>query len=145
MITLDLSIIAAIVIFLLLIFALNRILFKPLQKILAERESRTTGLINKARENTDAQLQLFNAYQMTIKNARMEGYRRQEQVRTEAMNKRAELLAAARESSEQLIRESRDIISSQVEKAYQQLASEAQEMAQRISAIILERESLKVE
>ncbi len=143
MINLDSSIIPAIVIFLLLIFALNQILYKPLMKVLAERESRTTGLVNQAKKDLDHHLGLLEKYQASIKNARMAGYRRQEQVRAEAQKKRAEVLAHSRAAAETLIQESRDSIRLQVETAKQQLALDAQDMAQRITSAILGRSALE--
>jgi F0F1-type ATP synthase membrane subunit b/b' len=82
---------------------------------------------------------LFNEYQETIKNARMEGYKRQEQLRGEAMQKRASLLADARKAAELKIQESREVISAQVETAKEQLARDAQEIARKITATVLER------
>lgn len=139
MISLDSSVIPALIIFLGLMVALNCILFKPLARILAERKSRTSGLVDAAQEKMKNQLHLFNEYQASIKNARSEGCRRQEKLRTEAMTKRAELLAQARKSAERLIQESRDSIHSQVEAAKQQLADDAQEMARKITSSILDR------
>lgn len=139
MINLDGSIIPALIVFLALIAALNLILFKPLARILAERQSRTAGLMAAAQEKTNYQLHMFHEYQASIKSARMEGYRRQEQYRTEAMTRRAELLARARESAEQMVRESRDSIRSQVETAKQQLALDAQEIGRKITSSILDR------
>jgi F-type H+-transporting ATPase subunit b len=142
MISLDASIIPAIVLFLLLIFILNRLLFKPLQKIQAERESRTSGLMNEAQAKMDRQLGLLKEYQATIKNARMQTYHQQEQVRTEAMQKRAEVLAKAKAAGEQMIRDSRASILSQVELAKQQLDLEAQELARGIASTLLGRTAL---
>jgi F-type H+-transporting ATPase subunit b len=142
MISLDASIIPAIVIFLLLIFVLNRLLFNPLQKIQAERERRTSGLMGETRVKMDHQLELLDKYQATIKNARMEAYRQQEQVRSEAMQKRAEVLAKAKAAGEQMIRDSRASILSQVESAKQQLDLEAQELARGIATTLLGRAAL---
>lgn len=139
LISLDGSLIAAIVIFLVLIAALNRILFKPLARVQAERESRTTGLMARAQEQIKYHQDLFDRYQAAIKSARMEGYRRQEELRAQALQKRAELLAQARASAEMSIQQSRASIQEQIELAKQQLASEAQEVASKISAIILEK------
>jgi F-type H+-transporting ATPase subunit b len=145
MVSLDWSIIPAIIIFLLLIFALNCLLFKPLQKIQAERESRTSGLMGEARARMSHQLDLMNEYQATIKNARMESYRRQEQLRNEAMKKRAEVLAKARTAGEQMIQDSRTSILSQVEAAKKQLDQEAQELARSITSAILGRSALNAD
>ena len=139
MINLDSSILAAIVIFLVLVAALNQLLFKPLMAIQAERESRTTGLMRLAKERQNRQLNLFNQYQASIKNARMEGYRQQEQLRADALKKRAELLAQARVAGEGMIRDSRDSLRTQVETAKQQLALDAQEMARTIASTFLGR------
>ena len=103
MINLDASIIAAILIFLMLVIVLNRLLFKPLQRVQAERESRTTGLMTEAQAKMDHQLDLLNEYQAMIKAARMEAYRQQDQLRREAMKKRVETLAKARTAGEQMI------------------------------------------
>ena len=139
MINLDRSIIPAIIIFLLLIVVLNRLLYKPLMKVLAERESRTTGLVHQAQEDVNHHLGLFEKYQASIKNARMEGYRRQEQLRAEAQKKRAEVLAQSRSAAEKLIQDSRESIRLQVETAKHQLTVDAQDMAQRIASTILGR------
>ncbi len=139
MITLDNSIIPAIVIFLLLIAVLNWLLYKPLMKVLAERESRTTGLSHRTQEDLTHHMSLFEKYQASIKNARMEGYRRQEQLRAEAQKKRAEILAQSRAAAEKLIEESRNSIRSEMDAAKRQLTLDAQDMAQRITSTILGR------
>jgi len=142
MISLDSSIIPAIIIFLVLIMVLNWLLFRPLQRIQAERESRTTGLMSEAQAKMDHQLDLFNEYQATIKNARLEAYRQQEQLRNDAMKKRAEVLGNARTAGERMIQDSRASILSQVESAKRQLDREAQELARGITSSILGRSAL---
>ena len=139
MINLNASIIPAIVIFLMLVVVLNRLLFKPLQKVQAERESRTTGLMKEVRAQMNHQLDLLNEYQATIKAARMEAYRQQDQLRTEALKKRVDVLAKARTAGEQMIQDSRISILSQVEAAKRQLDLEAQDLAHGIASTILGR------
>ncbi len=139
MINLDGSIVVAILLFVLLIVALNQLLFKPLSRIQAEREDRTSGLLARSKEKMDRHSGLFDEYRAAIKNAKMEGYRRQDELRAEALGKRAEALAQARKEAERMIADSRDSIFSQVESAKQQLAPEAQKMARKISSTVLER------
>ncbi len=143
MINLDSSIVPAIVIFLFLIVALNKLLFKPLQKVQAERESRTTGLMRQTQENLNHHLSLFGKYQESIKNARMEGYHRQEQLRAEALKKRAEILARSRAAAERMIVDSRESIRAQVETEKQLLTLDAQEIAGSFTSTILGRWDLK--
>jgi F-type H+-transporting ATPase subunit b len=69
----------------------------------------------------------------------MEGYRRQELLRAEAMKKRAEVLAQSRAAAERLILESRDSIEAQVDTEKQLLTLDAQEIAGSIASTILGR------
>ena len=139
MISLDSSIIPAIIIFLLLIFALNSVLFRPLMRVQAERESRTSGLLIETQKQIDRHVDLFSRYQASLKNARLQGYRHQEQVRAQAMKKRGEVLESARLNAEQLIQDSRAVVQSQVATAKEQLGRDAQEIARNIVSTILQR------
>ena len=139
MISLDSSIIPAIIIFFLLILALNSLLFQPLMRVQAERESRTSGLLIETQKQVDRHVDLFSRYQASLKNARLQGYRHQEQVRAQAMKKRAEVLESARSNAEQLIQDSRASIQSQVATAKEQLGRDAQEIARSIVSTILQR------
>ena len=139
MISLDSSIIPAIIIFLLLILALNSLLFRPLMRVQAERESRTSGLLIETQKQIDRHVDLFSRYQASLKNARLQGYRHQEQVRAQAMKKRGEVLESARLNAEQLIQDSRAVVQSQVATAKEQLGRDAQEIARNIVSTILQR------
>ena len=139
MITLDGSLIWAIVIFLVVLAALDRILFRPLSQVQEERKKRTSGLMAQVRTELDYHLELFNQYQAKIKHCRTEAYRQQEKIRADALQKRAEALARARAYGERLIEESRASIRDQVEAAKARLEDEAGEMASGIAARILRR------
>ncbi len=137
MINLDGSILPAIVIFLTLIFILNRILFRPLLEVQAEREKRTAGRKAEAGKQLAHQSDLFRRYHETIRNARLEGYRLQEQARSEALKRRAEALDRARIKAEELTRESRESLREQVRAAREQIGREADGMARSIAERIL--------
>jgi len=139
MISLDWSIIPAIIIFVVTIFALNFLLFRPVLKVHAERERRTTGLMSQIREDLDHHMQLFDQYQATIKNARMEGYRMVEKSRLEAMQFRNNVMEKARKNAEQLSQDAREAIRSQVADAKVNLVPDAKEIAGQIASAILQR------
>ena len=139
MISLDFSIIPAIILFLTLVFALNYLLFKPLLKVQAEREERTAGQHEQARRRLSHHLDLFNRYIAAIRGGRMDGYRLQEQLRSDAMKKRAEALEQSRKRAEALVQESRTSIQVQVDAAKALLEREAHEMAGGIAAAVLHR------
>jgi F-type H+-transporting ATPase subunit b len=139
MISLDWSIVPAILIFIVTIIALNYLLFRPVLKVQAERERRTSGLMAQTRKDLDHHLQLFDQYQATIKNARMEGYRSIEKARSEAMITRDGLLQRGRDAAEQLLAQARTEVQQQIVAAKAQLGAEAQDIARRIASTILQR------
>jgi F0F1-type ATP synthase membrane subunit b/b' len=95
--------------------------------------------MSKTRSDLDHHLKLFDQYQATIKNARMEGYKILEKSRSEALNYRNILLQDGRGSAEKLILDARAEIQKQIGSAKVQLETEAQEIARRIASAILRR------
>lgn len=142
MLSLDASIMAAIIIFLPLVAALNQLLFKTLQRVRAERESRTTAMITEAQSTMTHQLSLLSEFQATIKNARMEACRQQEQLRSEAMKKRAEAPANARAAGKQMIQDPCASIFFRVEGARRKLDLKTQGLARGMASTILGRSAL---
>lgn len=139
MISLDWSIIPAIIIFVATIFTLNFLLFRPVLRMQAERERRTTGLMSQVRKDLDHHLGLFDQYQSTIKNARLEAYRMVEASRSKAMQYRNRTLEHGRDHAEQLIREARGTLQNEVVAAKAALERDAQEIAGQIASAIFRR------
>jgi F-type H+-transporting ATPase subunit b len=139
MVSIDLSIIPAIVIFLSLVVSLNYLLFRPLLKVQAERARRTSGVMSEARRSLDHQTDLTQRYQDAVKNARLEGYRGLERARSEAALKRSEVMKRARSEADLRLEESRTSIQAQVREARGELDREAYEIARGIATAILQR------
>lgn len=139
MIGIDSSLIAAVLIFLSVVLALNYILLRPLSRVLEERAARTTGVVEKANGDISRSGELFGQYQAALKAARIEGYRRMETARAEALKKRADALAEARAKAQQMVKESRVAIQNQSEESKSRLGRDVDEIAQAIAASILGR------
>jgi F-type H+-transporting ATPase subunit b len=139
MVSLDSSVVPALVIFLSLVVALNYLLFQPLMRIQDERARRTSGSMEESREKLGRYAKLVESYEAAIRNGRMEGYRRQEQVRSEAMTKRVTALEKAKLSAEQMLQQSREQITGQIRDAKANLGRDAQELAARIASAVLKR------
>jgi F-type H+-transporting ATPase subunit b len=139
MIGIDSSLIAAVLIFLSVVFALNYVLLRPLSRVLEERAARTAGVVEKANGDISRSGELFGQYQAALKAARIEGYRRMETARAEALKKRADALAEARAKAQQMVRESRAAIQNQAEESKSRLGRDVDEIAQAIAASILGR------
>lgn len=124
---------------LVMVFVLNATLFKPINRILEEREKRTGGRSGEARDILRRVEEKTANYEHSLREARAEGYRLMEQVRAEAMLERQNMLNIIREEVERLIAEQKEAIASQTDAARATLGGEAQRIAREIGERILHR------
>ncbi|WP_419661279.1 AtpF1: ATP synthase, subunit beta (ATP synthase F0 sector subunit beta) [Desulfosarcina variabilis str. Montpellier] len=78
MVSVDVSIVVQIVNFLLLIWILNMVLYKPIRKILLERKEKITGLQGVIDGSDQAVIEKENAYAEGVRQARAEGQKEKE-------------------------------------------------------------------
>ncbi len=128
-----------IAIILLMVFVLNNTLFKPINRILEERERRTRGRSGEARDILQRVDEATTNYERSLREARAEGYRLMERERAEAMNERQAKLNALREEVVRNVEEEKALIRSQAEEARQRLEADARSIAAEISSQILHR------
>ncbi len=124
---------------LLMVFILNKTLFKPINHILAERERRTRGRSEEAEgilRRVDANM---SRYEKSLREARADSYRLLEQERGGAMLERQSKLDAVREEVGRSIAVEKESIQTQVDDAKATLTDEAQLVAAGVSAQILGR------
>jgi F-type H+-transporting ATPase subunit b len=139
MISLDGSVIPAIIIFLGLVVSLNYLLFQPLIRIQSQREKLTTGSMAESRMKLQQYVSQLDSYQAAIRNGRMETYRQQELIRSDAMKKRVDVLGRARTAAEGLVQESQEQLNAQVQAAKLELTTEARDLAIGIASAVLRR------
>src|SRR5215467_14393613 len=77
-------------------FILRTIFFKPLLKVMTEREARTTGAQKAAEVAQAAAAEKIKQYQEALKQARAKVYAEQETARKKVLDERAELVKQAR-------------------------------------------------
>jgi F-type H+-transporting ATPase subunit b len=135
----DGTIILHIIIILVMVYVLNATLFKPINRILEERERRTRGRSGEARGIIQQVEEKLAAYERSLRDARSEGYRLMEQERAEAMRERQLKVDAVREDVSRLAEEEKSVIHAQTEEARSALARDAGEIATEISSHILHR------
>jgi F-type H+-transporting ATPase subunit b len=135
----DGSLFVHIAIILIMIWVLNRTLFRPINRILAEREARTGGTSGEAAAVLQQVEQKLTAYEKGLRDARGAGYQKMEAVRAEAMAARQTELSAVRDEVGGLVKAEKDSIASQAQEAKAALSVEAKNAAASISARILGR------
>jgi F-type H+-transporting ATPase subunit b len=128
-----------IAIILVMVFVLNATLFKPINRILEEREKRTRGRSSEAHEILQRVEEKLSHYERTLREARSEGYRLMEQERAVAVGERQARLGAVREEIAQSVAEQKKAIQGQAEEARAAIDREARRLATEIGSQILRR------
>ena len=124
---------------LLLIYILNRTLFKPINKVLEERERLGAGRIGEARRMLVEYEGRLKRYESQLREARGEAYQRLESERRETALKRQRLIAEVKAETTAQIDAAKQEIGKQAAGAKQSLEKEARAMAATISSQILRR------
>ena len=122
-----------------MVFILNRVLFRPVNRALDERENRTRGRSKEAREIIQRVEGSLLRYEDSLRKARAEGYRLLEQQQAKALDERQRQIAWVRKDVEGEIEQERGRIQAQSDEARATLEDEAKRVAATISSQILRR------
>jgi F-type H+-transporting ATPase subunit b len=122
-----------------LIYVLNRTLFKPINKVLDERERLGAGRLTEAKQILGQYEERLKRYEEQLRAARAEAYQQLETRRRESLNSRQEMIAQMKAETAKHIAAARDEITKQAEVAKRSLESESRAMAATISSQILDR------
>ena len=121
-----------------LYFYISRVFLKPLERTLHKRHESTDGLRKAAEARISQAEQKTATYQEALRANSAELYRQQEQERQKAMEQRAEILRQARQRAEERLAHVRREIRQDTDQAKGQLERESEQMAQRITRILLQ-------
>jgi F-type H+-transporting ATPase subunit b len=122
-----------------MVFVLNKVLFRPVNRALDERENRTRGRSKEAREIIQRVEGSLLRYEDSLRKARAEGYRLLEQQQAKALDERQQKIASVRKDVEEEIGQERGRIQAQADEARVTLEDEARRVAATISSQILRR------
>jgi len=129
----------AIIIF--MIYVLNATLFRPINRVLAERERHTRGGTGEAQDILQRVANSMNRYERSLRDARTEGYRLLEQERAAALVERQNQMSSLRAEIEISTEEQKSLLRTQSEQAHAALEEDARKIASDISRQILNRPS----
>jgi F-type H+-transporting ATPase subunit b len=135
----DGSLVFVLFLFILLVFVLNRILFRPIGRVLDERQTLTEGAANEARAARRTYEARLAEYEATIRQTRAESYKRSDQERAAAVEERRRLIDEAKLHAHEQIEGAKQEIEQQVVLARAALESESRQIAERISRTVLGR------
>ncbi len=122
-----------------MIAVLNSTLFKPINKVLEERESRTAGRLSEAQSMLAKVKESLAEYERKLREARTEGYRLMERERLAALQEREKKIASVKEEIGHWVAEEKINLARQSESVQATLKVEAQKIALEIGSQILRR------
>jgi len=122
-----------------LIFVLNRTLFKPINRVLDERERLGVGRLAESQRMLVQYEERLAGYEAQLRAARAESYTELEAARRLALAGRAKAIEEMRAETARLIEEAKSEVARQADAARGNLDQEARAMAATISTQILNR------
>jgi F-type H+-transporting ATPase subunit b len=135
----DGSLLFILVLFMLFVFVMNRLLFRPISRVLDERQTLTEGAMNEARASVRRYQAKLADYESAIRQARAESYKKLEQDRAAALEGRRHVIEAAKQETGDKIERAKAEIARQAESARAALESESRQIAETISRTVLGR------
>ena len=123
---------------LLMVWAAYRgIVYKPLQRVLAERQARTEGAIQQAQAEIAAAEERTAEYERRVREARAQIFAAQEARSRRTMEQRDAALAEARRQADSLVKSERASLEKDVLAAKSTLQQQAEVLAQKIIESVL--------
>lgn len=122
---------------LLMIWILNRTLFKPINRILEARERMTGGSFAETTDTLRQADEKLAHYETSLREARSEGYSVVENTRRESLAQRQLQIDEVKAEAANLIEREKADLNRQVAQVRQNLASDARGLAERITAQVL--------
>ena len=125
--------------FFLLIFILNKILYKPILKILEEREQRIEGQQQQAKKTIEDSLVILTDYNKKLYDAKIDAMNTKNAARNEASEQANGIIEDSRKKAEEIITRMQQEMVSEMAQAKKELDPELSVMASTIAQQILGR------
>jgi F-type H+-transporting ATPase subunit b len=139
LISINETLILQIISFLIFLFIINRVMFRPLRKVMNERESYIEN-IQKDIVAAENQLEdLTNQVQAQEKAVRNEAFEQKEQLEASGSQQAAEILASTREEINTLRAEAQKEVDAQISAARKYVQKESEDLAKNIIETVLYR------
>jgi F-type H+-transporting ATPase subunit b len=117
---------------------LRALFFKPLLKIMAEREARTAGARKAAEAAQAAAAEKIKQYQEAVKQARAKVYIEQEAARKRVLDERAELLKEARRKGAAEVGKAKERVAKEFDAARRDIETTIAQLSVEIARRVVE-------
>ena len=137
----DLSVLWVIALVLILSVLLDRLLLRPLTRVMQQRESAIRSARELAESSRVKAQAAADEFDVRTRAARNDIYRQMDEKRRAALERRAELVAGTRREIEHTVQEASDRLHRQAEAARQQIDRDADALASTIVERVLGRKA----
>jgi len=118
--------------FLVLLYVLNKILFKPLLQLFKERENNISGALNSANEMSQKKDEAIARLNKDLSNAGDKAKEVFEALRAEGGDKQRELFSGAEAGASEMLQKARAELKAEAEKARQSLRADVDKFSDEI-------------
>jgi F-type H+-transporting ATPase subunit b len=139
MIEINLTIVIQVLQFLILMFILNRLLFKPISQVMAERKAKINAWEEKTQNLQDSARVQLEKYENQLREERAQAQERQEQLTKELKKKEEENLRTVSEEAAGLVASAQRVIVEETERLRLELRQQAVELSQILAEKVLGR------
>ncbi len=139
LISINETLILQIISFLIFLFIINRIMFRPLRKVMNERESYIENIQKDIIAAENQFEDLTNQIQAQEKAVRNEAFAQKEQLEASGGQQAAEILASTREEINTLRAEAQKEVDAQISAARKYVQKESEDLAKNIIETVLYR------
>jgi F-type H+-transporting ATPase subunit b len=140
MLNINATLLFQIINFIILIFILDLILFKPLLRLREEREKLTAGKEEESRHQEAQAESMREEYTRKLQEARLKGRMKKELLEKAGTLIEKEMVAKVREEAASILKETKAQIEQEMKKTRESLASQIQLLSSQIAKKILGRE-----
>ena len=141
MIEINITIVIQVVQFLLLLFILNRFLFRPTINLIEEREQKITTWEEETKKFHESMQERLQSYEKQIFKAKAQAKEQQELVTAELKEEEDKKLEAVSEEALRIVVSTREKLQEETEVLRGQLREQAEEMSQLVTEKVLGRKA----
>lgn len=139
MLDFNITLIYQVIAFFILLFILNEFLFKPVFKVLDEREKKTTGTVEEADKIEDDASKGIEEYEKSMKDAALKGHEKRNAIRQEGVDEEQKILEETRKEVAGELGKLRVDLGKEKEKALEELKTATAEISKEIAGKIIGR------
>ncbi|HEV8549303.1 MAG TPA: ATP synthase F0 subunit B [Polyangiaceae bacterium] len=135
----DNTLVFQIFLFVVLMFLLEPLLFRPVLRVFALREDRTEGAKAQARELDERAGELYSRYQRELERVNRVAGEERDRMRAETAKLEAAVLTEARQATSRVVEEGRKQIAAEIARERFEVGRESEKLAHDISERVLGR------